>query len=616
MPSKQPLQFTPVAAEDTSRYAKVKEFCKMPVKKEDFSYSANTQTFFMSKGINKKSLQKCFIYERTMLFPGLETMEVEVFCCPIFKRGGTLVNIKIYLMLSLSETAFCTADGAEMGFLGMETLSSLYQDKGKEKYVIICMDDMDRLSFVEAGFEKVISVPQTTNYNWLDESTLQLFERIEIAYIASHNNHEGTTVRDELSRRIGKNKCKSIAIPESCVTANDVLDPEGVFRTLSESERVEKLKHLYASAKPLQISGIYTASDFTIELNNLHKEGYPKGFKTGIAHIDRIMTLYPGLFTLITATPSSGKSTLVKCLFPKYQKWGEENNMPIKMALYSAEDKNPQMAMMKIIQNKSGKHVIPHENQISQMELSQTKAWLNDNFLLIRPEGLDEWLKEKNITNSNSLSGLLTYAEICVKMYGVNWFVIDNWSTIEKDYMKGESMDSFTARSLYKIVEWAAKHSCHVTLIAHPTKTEKDNHNNFKMLSLYNVSGSSHFFNAPDIGITLQRDEYRPSTPEDEEQYFKKYHKNLDKKQWIRDYTLPTQVHTIKVRDEWMGQYGYFDAYMDRYRGNSYVFSKEELHFKNKTINYNDRVNVEEQPELPLETEKSADEELTDELPF
>lgn len=602
------IKHQPLKIEGISKYSAVREWAQLPKSKEEFAeytYTAKAQTFFLSRGISKETLRDARVYERTMWLDGLpDGYEVEVACFPVFKNRS-LVNVKVRAFDFWEMPTFCQKDGAELYLIGGEVLN------GHIKDVILCMDEIDRLSFIEAGYKNVICLPEIS-FTFIDESLIALFEQLEVIYLACHNNHEGIMVRDELSRRIGKQKCKTVNLPENVTTVNDVLNPTGIWKYISESERIEKLKYYVNSAKPLQIAGIYVASDFTIELNNLYRDGYPKGWKTGIENIDHYMTIYPALFSVLTAVPGAGKSTLLKCLYPKYQKWAQMNKMPLKMGLYSAEDKSGALATMKMIQNYAMKHVTKHENQMSQQEFTESKAWLNENFVLIRPEGLGEWLKERNILNANTLDGLLAYAEICVVMYGMNWLVIDNWSTIEKDLERGQTIDSYTSKALSKIVQFGDKFQCHVTLVAHPTKTERDNHGNHKRLGLYNISGSANFFNFIDIGIVLQRDEYRECTDEDIAAYYKKTGKTLARKTWIRDYTIPTQCSIAKVRDRWMGNYGDFYAWMDTYRGDSFVFDKSELHKNNNAVNYNDRIAHNEQAE---EKESIADEDL-DDVPF
>ena len=70
----------------------------------------------------------------------------------------------------------------------------------------------------------------------------------------------------------------------------------------------------------------------------------------------------------------------------------------------------------------------------------------------------------------------------------------------------------------------------HVFLIAHPTKLQKDKQSgNYEVPTLYNISGSAHFFNKTDNGITVYRD----------------FQTNV------------VDVHVQKIRYSWLGKIGF-----------------------------------------------------------
>ena len=58
---------------------------------------------------------------------------------------------------------------------------------------------------------------------------------------------------------------------------------------------------------------------------------------------------------------------------------------------------------------------------------------------------------------------------------------------------------------LSKISLFAKEYNVHTFLIAHPVKIPKNN-GRFEVPTLYSISGSAHFFNKTDNGITVYRD--------------------------------------------------------------------------------------------------------------
>ena len=74
---------------------------------------------------------------------------------------------------------------------------------------IITEGEMDALSFVVAGYDNVISVPNGAqkNLTYLDDFIESHFENKTRIYIASDTDAKGLELRNELVRRFGEEKC-------------------------------------------------------------------------------------------------------------------------------------------------------------------------------------------------------------------------------------------------------------------------------------------------------------------------------------------------------------------------------------------------------------------------
>jgi twinkle protein len=101
---------------------------------------------------------------------------------------------------------------------------------------------------------------------------------------------------------------------------------------------------------------------------------------------------------------------------------------------------------------------------------------------------------------------------------------------VEHNY-QGKSTETEYARDILKSLQKLCKSTgVTIILVAHPTKMQKDENGFFVVPNLYSISGSAHFFNAADIGITVYR---RPGESFD-----------------------MTEVHVQKVRFKWVGKSG------------------------------------------------------------
>lgn len=567
---------------------KIREQAKYPKREERQEYTPAFKSYWINRGISEATLKKAFIYERQMKIPGAGVMG-SIMCFPQFKYMQ-LVNVKFRPIKEPQEgrrTMWMVKkdDGAELILQGVDFVQGLLDNEVKQiEDVILVEGEPDMLSYREVGFERIIWLPNgTKSLACFTEPVIKMLNKVKTFYLALNSDGPGIQCRDEVARRLMKERCRIVTFPEPATDANDVIHRQKCFPFLTDAERHAKLKETIRTAKPYPISGIYSVSNFGPELLQVYEMGYPEGYRTDISKVDRHFRLFTSTFMVVTGVPSTGKSSLIKRLIPEYKKWADANNKQLKAAVYDQETKKAEWSFAKLITAMVGRPIIPgQDNQMGRQQLFESMKKLDDYVHLIRPG----YEVTKGDTKGNRLESILEYARICVVAYGCNWLIIDNWTTIEKDFRKGETMDVYVGRSLNQICDFASKYDVNVTLIAHPTKIEKDTHGNYKLLNLQNISGSVHFDNFADIGIALHRDLYRQATEEDESEYAKQNDgRKMPKGAWIRDYSLPTRVDIVKLRETWMGQKGSFDVWMDLHR-DVYVFNKNELHKENKTVEY------------------------------
>ena len=106
-----------------------------------------------------------------------------------------------------------------------------------------------------------------------------------------------------------------------------------------------------------------------------------------------------------------------------------------------------------------------------------------------------------------TLDYLLEKAKEMVKCKGIKGILIDPWNWIEHSLPKGQSETSYISDALTKIQKFVKAYNVHCFLIAHPTKMPKDlGTGKYQVPTLYNISGSAHFFNKTDNGFVVVRD--------------------------------------------------------------------------------------------------------------
>ena len=122
-----------------------------------------------------------------------------------------------------------------------------------------------------------------------------LIEKAERVVLAADDDEAGEALLEEVSRRIGRAKCWKIEYPEGCKDANDVLIKHGE----------EALADLIASPTPMPLEGVYSADDYSEDVQFLYDKGLMGGISTGYKGVDDIYTVLQGQLTVVTGLPGS-----------------------------------------------------------------------------------------------------------------------------------------------------------------------------------------------------------------------------------------------------------------------------------------------------------------------
>lgn len=109
----------------------------------------------------------------------------------------------------------------------------------------------------------MISVPGGANRNlkWMDRFVDSHFEDKRVIYIAGDADPKGEELKQELLRRLGRERCRVVSYGEGCKDANELLVKAGP----------EALSQALADAPEMPLEGVYTAADVDEEMRILLK---------------------------------------------------------------------------------------------------------------------------------------------------------------------------------------------------------------------------------------------------------------------------------------------------------------------------------------------------------
>jgi len=421
----------------------------------------NIVKYFEGRKISQNILKKLKITVGKEWMPQFEK-EVDTLQFNYFLENE-LINIKY----RGKNKSFKLFKDAELILYNIDSLKN-------SKECIIVEGEFDCLSFLQVGFNSVVSVPAGANSNtsYLD-NYLHYFEDKEIIYLATDNDIKGIELRNELSRRFGKEKCKIVSF-EDCKDANEYHKKYGG----------ERLRQCIDNSKEYPITGLFNIKDFESDYYKLFQEGLQKGLTIG-GEIDNFISFEKGRLYTITGIPNHGKSNWLDFVIAKLSiKYG------LKFTYFSPENHPLQLHTATLTEKFIGSKF--DNNKTETYKIDEAFDFLKNNFWFIKPD--------KDFTIDN----ILQISKDSIKKYGVNGIIIDPYNKIEHQYDRNTTETNYISRLLDKLTIFAKENDILLFLVAHPKKMAKIN-GVYEVPSLYDINGSANFYNKTDFGVTVYR---------------------------------------------------------------------------------------------------------------
>ena len=391
-------------------------------------------------------------------------------------RNEQLINVKYRNALK----HFKMAKDAELILYGLDFIKN-------KPWFVLTEGEFDALSYYTAGIYNAGSVPNGSPGIKPDGTPAKMdlvyldncYEEIKDAeriYLSFDTDVAGQALLEEVSRRVGRHRVWIIDLPEGCKDANDVIvNYDGAV-----------LKECFENARPYPVKGIETADDVWEQIEYFHEFGFPEGEKLeGMKEQNEHFTWSRGELTLITGAPGHGKSNWLDqqiADLAKQHDW--------KFGIVSNE-KDTAIHNIEIIQKTA------HGNfrELSKERLGTYRLWLKEHF---------EFINDSEV--EMTMESILGKAKELVERSGIDCFILDNWSYVESKLRQGENEHNYVGRCMSMIRTFCKVYDCAFILVAHPKKPNERVTNRMMIGDGYIVSGSSHFFNKIDNGVTIHRD--------------------------------------------------------------------------------------------------------------
>ena len=244
---------------------------------------------------------------------------------------------------------------------------------------------------------------------------------------------------------------------------------------------------------------IVSHDEIALEVRDLWaKGGLPRGSSTGWPSIDPLYTVALGQWTLVTGTPGSGKSEFLDAIMvnlAKREAW--------KFFIYSPENWPLALHHSKIIEKYIGKPFNPGPNErVTEDELDDALAWMGGKFYFGKPP------KPDIVSILNEANRIAEEAKLPSHKTGI---VIDPWNQLEHFRPAGMSETEYVSQTLSDVIRWTRERACHLWLVAHPSKMQRNKDGKLPVPTPHDVSGSAHFWNKADNCLTVWRDQAQGS---------------------------------------------------------------------------------------------------------
>lgn len=448
-------------------------------KQRTSSISEKTLAYIKSRGISESAVEYYRVTDGVAFFPGAGR-EMNAIHFNYFLNGHH-INTKF----RSGAKDFAMVTGAEKTLYAIDTVR-------ESDYMIITEGEFDVLAFYTAGVYMATSVPTgasetNNNLDYLAKITDTHLANKERVYLATDTDAPGLKLRDDLARRIGKERCYIIEYPEGCKDANDVLQTYG-------DAGVEMLHDAFKNAKAFPVEGLVRFEDAIETIMHYKQVGMPKGDLTGLPS-DEVLQWFRGELVTWTGVPNHGKSNAVDEVAVRLAR---RNNW--KFGYFSSEKQMFDIHYMELIQKTYQRSIwkaTEYGEAINEEELRRAQQWIDNHFYLLKQDASIEM----------TVDGMLEKATELVRKYGIDVFVLDNYAYLEKSRDTYTPITEYVSQSLNKVREWCATNRTSFWMVAHPAKMKYDKDGKVLAPGGYDISDSAHFYNKSDVGITIYRAE-------------------------------------------------------------------------------------------------------------
>lgn len=355
-------------------------------------------------------------------------------------------------------------------------------DEGlRDQPLIITEGECDCIAAIQAGYWRSVSMPGggpaepskdeqdlRGSLRYAPITTAPL-DDVRVFILATDADPVGVALRTDLTALLHPSRCKFVTYPAGCKDLNDVLREHGEAG----------VRAVIDGAQWIAVSGVLEPDQLP-ELAPLivwRPQIHPP--------IDELLAVCPGHVSVWTGLAGDGKSTLVNAAM-----WSIADRYGLKLAAATFESTPQREYWADLV----AFHGVGED---------YSRRWWRKHVVFLYADGFEPGTSDPiNAT----IEWFLNAAETAVRRHGCRIIVMDPWSQIDHDANSHEREDQYVRRVLKAFKRFARIMDVHVAIVAHPAKPKRNPDGSYPVPEGYDISGSAHWKNAPDLGVTVYRD--------------------------------------------------------------------------------------------------------------
>jgi len=337
--------------------------------------------------------------------------------------------------------------------------------------LVVTEGELDALAAIQAGFPRAVSVPDGAGSNLEFIGKIwPLIKDVGQVILCGDGDEPGRKLNSELARRFGAVRCAWVAYPDGTKDLGDILRLKGE----------EAVGDALRGAMPYPVKGLYKLSDYP-------DVAEPITYETGFTNLNPHLRLWRGEFRVITGVPSHGKSRFALELLCSMALTHKHRSVIASF----------EMRVTPYVRDVLREHYCRKQpNDLTIDDKRTADDWIEDSFYFIDQDPREE-------QEEATVDWLIDKAGDAVVRYGVDWFLLDPWNQIEHRRQRNETEADYQGKAIASLKRFARSYDCGVIVVAHPTKDVKLPNGEIRQPTLYDISGSAHWFNAADHGVII-----------------------------------------------------------------------------------------------------------------